>query len=177
MRILNAKNPHTHLHQTKRKSDRSSRQRAQKPNLGTAIRTRRRELCLTQANVASNIKVSRSYVGYLESGERHPSNLIVTRLAKVLGLDGRELFFLANQQTKPALPDLDEVPLSVLGELRKHKQLRRVHNVSHQEMEMLSRLLSFGCDLGRIHSLRDLIYILNTIRNAVGRTAIRQTFT
>jgi hypothetical protein len=100
--------------------------------------------------------------------EPHPSDLIVTRLTKVLRLDGRELF-LANSQTKAALPDLDEVPLSVVDQLRKDKQLRRIHNISNAEMEMLSRLVLFGCDLGRIHSLRDLIYILNTIRHAVRR--------
>jgi hypothetical protein len=36
-------------------------------------------------------------------------------------------------------------------------------------MKMLSRAVVFGCDLGRIRSLPDLIFILNTIRHAVGR--------
>ena len=68
-----------------------------------------------------------------------------------------------------AQPEQAEVPLSVLDQLRKDKQLRRIQNISNEEMKMLSRLVSFGCDLGRIHSLRDLIFMLNTIRHAAGR--------
>jgi hypothetical protein len=111
-------------------------------------------------------------VGNLESGRRHPSNLIVTKLAKALRLDKRELFFLANRLSKTSLaaqPDMAEVALSVLDQLQKDEQLRRIHNISKAEMKMLSRLVIFGCDLGPIHSLRDLIYMLNTIRHAVGR--------
>jgi len=59
--------------------------------------------------------------------------------------------------------------ISVLDDLRKDKRLRRKHNVSNGEVEMLSRLVNFGCNLGRIHSLRDLIYVLNTIRHPTER--------
>jgi len=62
-----------------------------------------------------------------------------------------------------------EASTSVLGQLRKDKHLRRKHNVSNDEMEMLSRFVRYGCHLGKIHSLRDLIYVLNTIRQAIGR--------
>ena len=129
-------------------------------------------LDLTQAEVASRIKASTSYVGNLESGRRHPSNLIVTRLAKALRLDKRELFFLANPHTKaslPVQPDGPEVYVSVWDEFRKDKRLRRIHNVSKAEMKMLSQVAVFGCDLGRAQSLRDLIYMLNTIRHAFKR--------
>src|SRR5277367_387470 len=127
---------------------------------------------LTQAEVASRIKASTSYVGNLESGSRHPSNLIVTRLAKVLRLDKRELFFLANPHTeasRPVQPDGPEVYVSVWEQFRKDKQLRRIHNVSKVEMKMLSQAVVFGCALGRVRSTRDLIFTLNMIRHAVGR--------
>ena len=155
----------------KRKSDRSIAP-AKEPNFGEVIRTRRRELNLTQAEVASRIKTSTSYVGLLESGRRHPSNLIVTRLAKVLRLDRRELFFLTNRPSDASLSaqrDGAEVSASVWDQFRKDKQLRRTHRVSKAEMKMLSQAVVFGCDLGRIRSLRDLSFVLNTIRNAVGR--------
>ncbi len=64
------------------------------------IRGRRRQLDLTQEEVASRIKTSVAYVGHLESGKRHPSPTIVMKLADILGLDRRELFFLANPLTK-----------------------------------------------------------------------------
>jgi transcriptional regulator with XRE-family HTH domain len=136
------------------------------------IRRRRRELNLTQAELASKIKASISYVGKLESAKRHPSNLIVTRLAKALRLDKRELFFLANPYAEARLSaqsERAEVSASVWDEFRKDKRLRRIHNVSKTEMKMLSQVAVFGCDLGRAQSLRDLIYILNTVRHALKR--------
>jgi transcriptional regulator with XRE-family HTH domain len=145
---------------------------AKEPNFGEVILTRRKELDLTQAELASRIKTSTSYVGYLESGSRHPSNLIVTRLAKVLRLDKRELFFLANPHTEASLsvqPDGPEVYVSIWDQFRKDKQLRRIHNVSKVEMKMLSQAVVSGCDLWRVRSSRDLILTLNMIRHAVGR--------
>ncbi len=158
-------------HAAKRKSDRSTA-RAKETNFGEVIRSRRRELHLTQVEVASRIKTSMSYVGLLESGRRHPSNLIVTRLARVLRLDKRELFSLSNPHSDASLsaqPDGAEVNASVWDQFRKDKQLRRIHSISKAEMKMLSWVAVFGCDLGRFGSLRDLIYMLNTIRRAVGR--------
>ncbi len=139
---------------------------AKDPNFGEVIRTRRRELDLTQEEVASRIKVSTPYVGHLEAGKRHASNKIVARLAKVLGLDNRKLFLLANPHAQALLSaEPERAPGSAWEQFRRNDQLRRIHNVSNDEMEMLSRVAL----LGEIHSPRDLIYILNTVRHAVGR--------
>jgi transcriptional regulator with XRE-family HTH domain len=136
------------------------------PNFGNAIRRRRRELDLTQDEVASRIKTSTPYVGHLEAGKRHPSDKIVTRLAEVLGLDNRELFFLANPHAQALLSaEPKRAEGSAWEQFRKNEQLRRIHNVSNDEMEMLSRVAL----LGEIHSSRELIYILNMVRYAVGR--------
>jgi transcriptional regulator with XRE-family HTH domain len=141
--------------------------KTKQPNFGNLIRTRRRELDLTQDEVAARIKASTPYVGHLESGKRHPSNKIVKRLAEVLGLDMRELFFLANPHTEALLTDpvKTESSDSAWEQFRKNEQLRRAHNVSNNEMEMLSQVAL----LGDVQSPRDLIYILNTIRHAVGK--------
>ena len=152
----------------KRKSNRSGL--AKEPDFGEVILTRRRELDLTRAQLASRIKTSTSYVGYLESGSRHPSNLIVTRLAKVLRIDKRALFFLANPHTKtslPVQPEGAEVSASVWDQFLKDKQLRRILNVSTTEIKMLSQVEQ--CNFVGIRSSRDLIFILNMIRHAVGR--------
>src|SRR6266576_1071298 len=92
--MLNSKNStrSSALPPAKQKSDRST-VRAKEPNFGEVIRTRRRELNLTQGEVASRIKTSTPYIWHLESRKRHPSDLVVTRLADVLGLDKRKLFF------------------------------------------------------------------------------------
>src|ERR1700689_2457207 len=98
---------------------------------GQVIRDRRRQLDLTQQEIARRIKTSTPYVGHLESGKRHPSDKVLSRLAEALGLDRRELFFLAN----PGAVEL----LRVSGpgekkpaweEFRKSEQIRRMHNIA-----------------------------------------------
>src|SRR5271167_1913092 len=114
---------------------------AKGPNFGETIRSRRREMNLTQDQVAAGIKTSTPYVGHLESGKRHPSDAIVTRLAEVLGFDKRELFFLANPHTEALLttpPESGDGSVSAWDHFRTNEQLRRQHNVSNNEMEMLS---------------------------------------
>src|ERR1039458_1728777 len=123
----------------KRKSDRST---ARAKEFGEVIRSRRRELDLTQNEVASRIKTSTPYVGHLESSKRHPSDKIVTRLAEVLGFDNRELFFLANPLIEALLsaqPENAEGSVSAWDQFRKNDQLRRIHNVSKDEMEGVSQ--------------------------------------
>jgi len=133
---------------------------------GMVIRDRRRQLDLTQEEVARRIKTSTPYVGHLESGKRHPSDKILTRVAEVLGLDRRELFFLANPRAQAMLtPQVSSEDDSAWDDFSKNEQLRRIHNVTNEEMEMLSRVAL----LGEVRSQRDFIYILNTVRHAVGR--------
>jgi transcriptional regulator with XRE-family HTH domain len=140
--------------------------RSKERNFGQVIRERRRQLDLTQEEVAHRIKTSTPYVGHLESGKRHPSDKILTRLAEVLGLDRRELFFLANPRAQALLsPETVSTTIPAWEDFRKNEQLRRVHSISNEEMEMLSRVAL----LGEVRSARDFIYILNTVRHAVGR--------
>jgi transcriptional regulator with XRE-family HTH domain len=135
-------------------------------NFGQVIRERRRQLDLTQEEVARRIKTSTPYVGHLESGKRHPSDKIVTRLAEVLGLDRRELFFLANPRAQALLSPEPETPAnSAWEDFRKNDQLRRIHNITAEEMEMLGRVAL----MGDVRSPRDFLYILTTVRHAVGR--------
>ena len=91
---------------------------------------------------------------------------MVTRLAEVLGLDRRELFFLANPRAQALLTPEPESERRRRGKISaRTTQLRRIHNISGDEMEMLSRVSL----LGDVRSPRDFIYILNTVRHAVGR--------
>src|SRR5215469_208711 len=71
---------------------------------GQLIRERRRLLNLTQEELARRIRVSMPFVGHLETGHRRPSERTIAKLAKVLGLDQRELFPLANTNTRKFLP-------------------------------------------------------------------------
>jgi transcriptional regulator with XRE-family HTH domain len=134
--------------------------------LGQVLRDRRRQLNLTQEELARRIKTSTPYVGHLESGKRHPSEKVVRRLAWVLDLDPRELFFLANPRTEALLSPAPESKASSVWErFRKDNPLRRAHNISGDELEMLSRVPM----LGDVSSPREFIYILNAVRHALGR--------
>ena len=135
-------------------------------NFATLIRNRRRQLDLTQDEVAQRIGTSIPYVGHLEANRRHPSEKIVIKLAKVLGLDPRELFFLANPETKVLVfekPNPSEA--SAWDAFSKNPKLREIHGITDEEMGTLSQVAL----MGEVRSSRDFIFILNTIRHAIGK--------
>src|SRR5271155_6062281 len=72
-------------------------------SFGEVIRERRRQLELTQEEVALQIETSIPFIGHLEANKRRPSEATVTKLADALGLDRGELFFLANPEAKALL--------------------------------------------------------------------------
>jgi transcriptional regulator with XRE-family HTH domain len=131
---------------------------------GQVIRDRRRQSELTQQQVASRVGTSTPYVGHLESGKRHPSDEIVTRLADALGFDRRELYFLANPRARELLHPAEPVEAnSAWDEFRRDEKLRRIHNITPKEMNMLSQVAL----MGQVRSSRDFIYVLNTVRQAL----------
>src|SRR6266436_787337 len=106
--------------------------RTKERSFGQVLRERRRQLDLTQEEVAKRIKTSTPYAGHLESAKRHPSDKIVTRLAEVLGLDRRELFFLSNPRAQALLThEVDIAQDSAWEDFRKNEQMRRIHNISN----------------------------------------------
>jgi transcriptional regulator with XRE-family HTH domain len=135
-----------------------------KGRFGQVIRNRRRQSEMTQRQVAKRIGTSTPYVGHLESGKRHPSDEIVTRLADALGFERRELFFLANPKAKELLhPPARAEAKSAWEEFRHDEKLRRIHNINALEMKMLSQVAL----MGQVRSSRDFIYIVNTVRQAL----------
>ena len=141
--------------------------RIKERNFGQVIRERRRQLDLTQEEVARRIKTSTPYVGHLESGKRHPSDKIVTRLAEVLGLDRRELFFLANPRAQALLTPRgrDRAPIP------RGKNSSATSRCAASTTSPATRWRCFRewrCSAMCVRT-RDFIYILNTVRHAVGR--------
>jgi transcriptional regulator with XRE-family HTH domain len=133
---------------------------------GSVIRERRRQLDLTQEDVATRIKTSTPYIGHLESGKRHPSEKVIARLSAVLGLQSRELFFLANPRTRDLLSTANSGGRrSAWEEFRHDDRIRRAHNISAEEMDVLGRVAA----MGEARAPRDFIYILNAIRLALNR--------
>ncbi|HZO81847.1 MAG TPA: helix-turn-helix transcriptional regulator [Candidatus Binataceae bacterium] len=135
-------------------------------SFGAAIRERRRQLDLTQEEIARQIATSTPYIGHLESGKRHPSEKVIARLSEVLGLSSRELFFLANPEARTLVNGApEERRRSAWEDFRRDSRLRRVHNISADEMELLARVAA----MGEVRAPRDFIYVLNAVRQALGR--------
>jgi len=134
-------------------------------SFGEVIRERRRQLDLTQEEVARQIRTSIPYVGHLEANKRRPSESIVARLADVLGLDSRELFFLAHPGAKALLDETDRNGRSSWEEFHQDERLLRAFGVTAMELDMLSQVAL----LGEVRSVRDFVYILNTVRQALSR--------
>src|ERR1700726_2830431 len=119
---------------------------------GDLIRSRRREMNLTQDELAARIGISTPYIGHLESGKRHPSDKIVTKLADVLGLDNRELFFLANPHAQALISEPVGTEGSSWEQFQKNEKLQRIHNVTPDEMQLLVQIAL----MGEVQAPRDL---------------------
>ncbi len=110
--------------------------------------------------------MSAAFVQQLEKGRRNPSDTTIVRLAEVLGLDRRELFLLGNAHVRAILgPGPSNQAPSAWEQFRNNHHLRRTHQVTKGEMEMLSSVAS----LGEIRAPHEFIYVLNAVRQALGR--------
>jgi transcriptional regulator with XRE-family HTH domain len=135
-------------------------------SFGQVILQRRRQLDLTQEKLARRVRVSAPYIGLLEMGKRRPSERLIIKLAGVLGLDSRDLFLLANPKVDTLIfqkPDANES--SAWGAFVKDQNLREIHKITDQEMEALSAVAK----IGDVLSSRDFVFVLNAIRQALGR--------
>ena len=137
-----------------------------KRTLGQVIRERRRQLNLTQQGVARRIKTSTPYIGHLEADKRRPSILVISRLAAVLGLDQRDLFMLANPKAADLItPNESESRKSAWNEFRTAMQIQRAHQITAEEMKLLSKIAA----MGEVSSPRDFIFIIDAVRYALAR--------
>jgi transcriptional regulator with XRE-family HTH domain len=131
---------------------------------GQLVRDRRRQMGMTQEELARRIDTSTPYIGHIESGKRTPSDEILTRLADVLGFDRRELFFLANPNARALFsPKQPAQAHSAWDEFRRDENLHRLHQITDREMHTLSQVAL----MGEVRSSRDFVYILNTIRQSL----------
>jgi len=134
-----------------------------KITLGAVLKRRRRQLELTQAQVAAKVGCRPNYVGYLEADARHPSPGVVAKLAKVLDLDQRELYFLANPQTRALIGSERPEPDSAWEHFKTDRGLHARHGITRAELAALGGVAA----LGPVRSRRDFLFILQSIRQAL----------
>ncbi|MCK6556785.1 helix-turn-helix transcriptional regulator [Candidatus Binatia bacterium] len=132
--------------------------------LGVVLRQRRRQLDLTQQEVAKRVGVRANYIGYLERNMRRPSTNVLVKLGKVLDLDHQEMFLLAHPHMRPATaPAGNSHARSAWEEFRTDKRLHTRHNISRGELDVLKQTAK----LGKARSSRDYLFILQAIRQAL----------
>jgi transcriptional regulator with XRE-family HTH domain len=132
---------------------------------GAITKERRIELNMTQDQVAEQVGVKPNYIGYLERGLRKPSDEICCRIADVLGLDRKALFFLANPHLREVLDPPDEPEHTAWERFRRDHQLHRRHGITDGEMKVLAGLEV----LGDVQEPRDFLFVLKAIRQALSR--------
>jgi transcriptional regulator with XRE-family HTH domain len=132
---------------------------------GTTTRTRRLELGMTQEQVAEQVGVKPNYIGYLERGLRKPSDEICCRIADVLGLERKDLFFLANPHVRDIINPPDEPSLTAWERFRRDRQLHTRQGVTDAEMRVLESIAT----LGEVREPRDYLFLLATIRQSLSR--------
>ncbi len=132
--------------------------------LGGIIRRRRRQLELTQQEVARRVGVRANYVGYLERDMRRPSTSVLVKLAKVLDLDREELFFLAHPQVRNFIhTDAPDPKESAWERFRANRRLHTRQGITHAELKVLQQVSS----LGAVRATRDYLFILQAIRQSL----------
>jgi transcriptional regulator with XRE-family HTH domain len=137
---------------------------AGKSALGQIVRRRRRELNLTQSEVARRIRTTAPFMGDLERGRRLPSDRILIRLAKVLDLDARELLFLRSPHLRAILrQEQNNQDSSAWEQFSNDDRVRRLYSVTNAEMGLLSSVAL----LGEVRTPHEFIYILNAVRHAI----------
>ena len=103
--------------------------------------------------------------GTLRQASGIPSDTVLRSLAEILGLDRRDLFFLANPRVVELLGPIEkDSEDSAWNRFNQNEQLRRTHKVTAEEMKLLCRVAK----MGEVRSTRDFIFILNAIRYALG---------
>lgn len=61
-------------------------------NIGKIIIQRRKELGITQEDLAYSVNVDRTYIGYIENGKQNISISILCKIANVLNLNMKDFF-------------------------------------------------------------------------------------
>ena len=136
-------------------------------DLGTLIKRERETLRLTQRELAAKLGVKASHVAYIEGGLRRPSLALVARLAENLGINKRKLLLMTYPEarqliTMPAKPAPGDADAAWKRFASDRKMLSR-NSITPAELKVLRQVST----LGRVAAPKNLLFVLNAIRQAV----------
>ncbi len=134
---------------------------------GLLIRRQRESFRLTQRELARKLGVKASHVAYIEGGMRRPSLALVRRLADTLGLDKQKLMLMTYPEARyliatPPKPSPRDSDLA-WRQFSSNRAVLAKHSITPAELKIL-REVSL---LGRVAAPRNLLFVLNAIRQAV----------
>jgi len=138
-----------------------------KNELGPLIRRQREAFRLTQRELASKLGVKASHVAYIEGGMRRPSLSLVKRLADTLGLNKQKLLLMTYPEARYLIatpPKISPAHADTSWRQFANDQVMLTqHSITPAELRIL-RQVSL---LGRVAAPRNLLFVLNAIRQAI----------
>lgn len=132
------------------------------------IYERRRELKLTQEEVARLIGVHANYIGYLEKGVRRPSDRTLEALCRVMDLDRRRVLLTLRPSFRDVVIGPCDSPngntlCEPLEDLRRDTLTRRRFDISDEDIRNLACLEVFG----RVRDKVGYVQFLQTVREVI----------
>jgi transcriptional regulator with XRE-family HTH domain len=130
--------------------------------LGQLIKQKRKELALTQRELAKKLGVEASHVAYLEGGKRNPSLTLMGRLEEALGISRQQIFLLTHPEAASVVnasaqrePRADDWRKFVTD-----RAFVKRHRITPRELRAFKELSLLGYILSR----HQLLAILTMIR-------------
>jgi transcriptional regulator with XRE-family HTH domain len=136
-----------------------------KKTLGDTIKRARLGLQMTQRELAERVGVKSSHIAYIETGLRRPSIPLLKSIADTLGLESREVLFLAHPEAKLLIGDDNGRSRSKNDSWKRFSSntaLLRRHHVTRAELNVLKQ----ASLLEEISHPGHFVFILNAIRQA-----------
>lgn len=134
--------------------------------LGDVVRDARWDHGITQRELAKLVGVKGSHIAYIEGNRRKPSLALLRKIADALGLNRRELLFLAHPEARLLVGDADNHsqrgPTDSWRVFAANRALHRRHKITPGELKLL-RQVSL---LEHVNYPSHFIFILNSIRQA-----------
>jgi transcriptional regulator with XRE-family HTH domain len=135
-----------------------------KPTFGELLKRKRRELSLTQRDLAKKLGTTASHINFLEAGRRRPSLSLIRRLSDILELDAKIVFLLSHPEAeyllkasgRPTIKPGREAWRRLVGD----RELIAKEHINRQELSILRRVSL----LNRVSSVNQLLFILKTLR-------------
>ncbi len=130
------------------------------------LKRARRELGMTQRELARQTGVEPSHIHYIENGKRRPSLPLVRRIADALGLNRRELLFLCHPESRYLVGAFANPTLAKRTDswqrFASNRALLKRHHITPAELRLLKQVSL----LEDVSSYQHFIFVINSIRQA-----------